>query len=272
MLVRVRGRANIVKILFIGDIVGKPGRRAVAQLLPGLKQELGVEFVIANLENAAHGKGLTSSTLQEIIDAGVQAGTGGNHTFSKPEAAVLHAAEPNILIRPINLPAGTPGVGQKTFTVGQKKVLVVNFIGEFGMSLEGVENPFVALERWWREHPPADTIIVDVHAEATSEKVNFGWYLDGKAAAVLGTHTHIPTADARILPHGTAYITDVGMVGLRDSSLGVDKDLALQRFLTGRPVPSEIPDRGLVRFNAVLLDVDGNTGTRIEPIVRTVTV
>ncbi len=268
----MRGRANIVRILFIGDIVGKPGRKAVAQLLPGLKQELGVDFVIANVENIAHGAGLTTSTLRDLTEAGVQAATGGNHTFAKPEANELYAAEPNILVRPMNFQAGTPGVGQKTFTVGQKTVLVVNFIGEFGISLEGVENPFVALEHWWRDHPAADTIIVDIHAEATSEKVNFGWYLDGKVAAVLGTHTHIPTADARILPHGTAYITDVGMVGLRDSSLGVDKDLALQRFLTGRPAPNEIPDYGLVRFNAVLLDVDGNTGIRIEPIVRTVTV
>lgn len=261
-----------MKILFIGDIVGKPGRKAVSQLLPDLKKELGVEFVIANVENAAHGKGITASTLQELIDAGIDAGTGGNHTFSKPEANELYAVKNNILVRPMNAPAGTPGVGQKTFKVGQKTVMVVNFMGEFGMNLEGVENPFIAVQAWWNSKPAADVIIVDIHAEATSEKVGFGWYLDGKVGAVLGTHTHIPTADARILPKGAGYITDVGMVGLRDSSLGVDKDLALQRFLTGQKAPNEIPDHGLVVFNAVLLELDGNSCTRIEPIVRLATV
>ena len=261
-----------MKILFIGDIVGKPGRKAVTQLLPDLKQELGVELVIANVENAAHGKGITSSTLKELTDAGIDVGTGGNHTFSKPEASELHAEQTSILVRPMNLAAGTPGVGQKTFKVGQKTVLVVNFIGEFGMNLVGVENPFAAVQAWWNSAPQADVIIVDIHAEATSEKVNFGWYLDGKVGAVLGTHTHVPTADARILPKGTGYITDVGMVGLKDSSLGVDKDMALQRFLTGQKAPNEIPDHGLVTFNAVLLTLDGQTCISIQPIVREVTV
>ncbi len=262
----------MVKILFIGDIVGKPARHAVAQLLPGLKQELRVDFVIANVENIAHGAGLTASTLRDLTEAGVQAATGGNHTFAKPEATELYDTEPNILIRPMNFPIGTPGVGQKTFTVGQKTVMVVNFNGEFAMKLEGVENPFAAAQRWWQTQPSADIIIVDIHAEATSEKVNMGWYLDGKVSAVLGTHTHVPTADARILPHGTGYITDVGMVGLRDSSLGIDKDLTLQRFLTGQPAPHEIPDHGIVSFNAILLAVDGRTCTRIEPIGRTIKV
>lgn len=261
-----------MRILFIGDIVGKPARKAVTKILPGLRQELGIEFVIANVENAAHGKGITEGTLQELLDAGVDAGTGGNHTFSKPQANELYDADKNILIRPMNLPSGTPGVGQKTFTVGQKTLLVVNFIGEFGMHLEDVGNPFAAVQTWWKNVPPADSILVDIHAEATSEKVSFGWYLDGKVSAVLGTHTHIPTADARVLPKGTGYITDVGMVGLRDSSLGIDKDLALQRFLTGEKISPEIPENGIVIFNAVLLELDGRNCTRIEPIVRTITV
>lgn len=261
-----------MRILFIGDIVGKPGRRAVTKLLPALKQELGAELVIANVENAAHGKGITASTLQELVAAGVEVGTGGNHTFSKPEAKELHEAADSILVRPMNLPAGTPGQGQKTFRVGQKTVMVVNFIGQFGMNLEAVENPFITVQEWWKRGPRADTIIVDLHAEATSEKVNFGWYLDGKVGAVLGTHTHIPTADARILPKGTGYITDVGMVGLQDSSLGVDKDMTLQRFLTGQKAPNEIPENGAVVFNAVLLEMDGNVCSRIEPIVRNITV
>lgn len=261
-----------MKILFIGDIVGKPARKAVTQLLPALRRELEVDLVIANVENLAHGKGLTASTWQEMRDAGVDIGTGGNHTFSKPEAKLLYDDDSQPLVRPLNYPIGTPGQGQKTFTVGQKKVLVVNYLGEFGMKLDGVENPFVALEQWWKARPTADTIIVDFHAEATSEKVNVGWYLDGKVAAVLGTHTHIPTADGRILPKGSGYITDVGMVGLKDSSLGVDKDITLQRFLTSRPAANEIPESGLVQLNAVLIEAEGNHCLHFEPIVREVIV
>lgn len=246
-----------MRLLFLGDVVGKPGRRAVAALLPDLRRELAVDLVIANTENAAHGKGLTSSTWAELRQAGVDVSTGGNHTFSKPEAAVVHGQSDEPLVRPLNL-AGAPGQGEKTFQVGQKSVTVVNLLGQFGMNLPDVENPFITIQRWWQEHRPANVIIVDVHAEATSEKINLGWYLDGKVTAVIGTHTHVATADARVLPNGTGYITDVGMVGLRDSSLGVDKDLALQRFLTGQAAPNEIPETGLVGFNAVLFESTGD--------------
>lgn len=260
-----------MNILFIGDIVGKPGRRAVAKLLPELRREFSVDVVVANVENSAHGKGVTKSTWAELQQAGVDIGTGGNHTFSKPEATELYNDSAQPLVRPMNI-IGAAGDGQKTYKVGQKTLLVVNFIGEFGMNLEGVENPFAALEQWNANHPPADTIIVDFHAEATSEKVNVGWYLDGKVASVLGTHTHIPTADARVLPKGTGYITDVGMVGLKDSSLGVDKDMTLQRFMTGRPAPNEIPDNGLVTFCAVFIEAEGNTCRQITQIIRDVEV
>ena len=260
-----------MKILFIGDIVGKPGRRAVSALLPQLRRELGIDFVIANVENAAHGKGITSSTWKELQGAGVDVGTGGNHTFSKPEALELYADPTQPLVRPLNM-TGRPGDGQKTFHVGQKTVMVVNFIGEYGIGMDNVHNPFAALEQWNKHHEPADTIIVDFHAEATSEKINAGWYFDGKVAAVLGTHTHVTTADDRVLPHGTGYITDVGMVGLKDSSLGVDKDMTLQRFLTGRRAPNDIPEHGLVQLNAVLLTIDGNHCNKIERISREVTI
>ncbi len=265
-------RLHFMRILFIGDIVGKPARKAVTQILPQLRIELGVEFVIANVENTAHGKGITSSTWQELRDAGVDVGTGGNHTFSKPESSDIHNDKTQPLVRPMNLPLGTAGVGQKTFTVGQKKLMVVNFLGEFGMKIDGVENAFAAAQHWWKSSLAADIIIVDMHAEATSEKIAMGWYLDGKVTAVLGTHTHVPTADERVLPKGTGYITDVGMVGLRDSSLGVDKDMALQRFLTGQKAPNEIPDHGLVAFNAVLLNIDGNHCAKIERVYREITV
>lgn len=262
-----------MRLLFLGDIIGKPGRRAVTKLLPELQREFRPEFVVANVENLAHGKGVTTSTLQEVLAAGVGAATGGNHTFDKPEAAELYAAEPNVLVRPMNLPAGTPGQGVKTFQVGQKSVMVVNLMGEFGMNLDDVENPFAAIQRWWQTGPTADVILVDFHAEATSEKVNLGWYLDGKVAAMVGTHTHVPTADARVLPRGTGYITDVGMIGLRDSSLGVDKDLSLQRFLTGVKASNDIPDQGVVAFNAMVITTDSaGRCTTIEHLYREITI
>lgn len=259
-----------MKILFLGDIVGKPGRRAVAVLLPSLKSELGIDVVMANVENLAHGKGITASTLQEIIDAGVDIATGGDHIFSKPEAEELFRREPNILVRPLNLPAGTPGQGVKTFHLGQKKVTVVNLLGQFGMTAAPVESPFEAMQRWLTAAPPSDSIIVDLHAEATSEKVNMGWYLDGKVTAVVGTHTHVMTADNRVLPNGTGYISDVGMTGLRDSSLGIDKDLTVQRFLTGQHIIHEIPEHGQAMINAVLMSESDGRCTSLERIYREV--
>ncbi len=268
----VRGRANIVKILFIGDIVGKPGRRAVAAVLLQLRKEFNLDLVIANVENLAHGKGITSSTLQEIIDAGVNIATGGDHIFSKPEAEELFRHEPNILVRPMNLPAGTPGQGAKTFQVGQKKVTVVNLLGQFGMTAAPVDSPFSVMQEWLASAPPSDITIVDLHAEATSEKVNMGWYLDGKVSAILGTHTHVMTADNRVLPSGTGYISDVGMTGLRDSSLGIDKDFTVQRFLTGQHIVHEIPEHGLAMINAVLIETKDGRCMSIERVYREVNV
>lgn len=261
-----------MKILFLGDIVGKPGRQAVATLLPKLRQEYAIDVVIANIENLAHGKGVTASTLQEIIDAGVNIATGGDHIFSKPEGEELFRHEPNILVRPLNLPAGTPGQGAKTFQVGQKKVTVVNLLGQFGMTAAPVDSPFNVMEKWLVAAPPSDLTIVDLHAEATSEKVNMGWYLDGKVTAVLGTHTHVMTADNRVLPQGAGYISDVGMTGLRDSSLGIDKDLTVQRFLTGQHIIHEIPEHGLAMINAVLIVESGGRCTSIERVYREVNV
>lgn len=262
-----------MKVLFFGDIVGKPGRKAFAAIAPKLRAELHADVVMANVENIAHGKGMTKSTLRELIDAGLDIGTGGNHTFSKPEALELFAAEPNILTRPVNFPDIAAGSGQKMFEVSQKKVYVLNLLGDYGMHFEQLVNPFTVMEQIMKKGlPEADAVIVDFHGETTSEKVAMGWYLDGKVGAVLGTDTHVPTADARILPKSTAYITDIGMVGLRDSSLGVDKDLALQRFLTGQKVAFEIPDHGLVAVNAVLLTFAGGRATAIEQIYREVTI
>lgn len=262
-----------MKVLFFGDIVGKPGRKAIAAVLPQLKEEVQPDIVIANVENIAHGKGITASTLAELTTAGIQIGTGGDHTFSKPEIIGLLQDEKIKLVRPANFPEAPAGVGQKTFQVSGKTIHVINLLGQFGMVRPIVESPFEAIQRLMKGPlPAADAILVDLHAEATSEKVAMGWYLDGKVSAVLGTHTHVPTADPRILPNGTAYVTDVGMVGLRDSSLGVDKDMAIQRFLTGTKVAFEIPEHGPVSVNAVLITIAEGTATAIERIYREIEV
>jgi metallophosphoesterase (TIGR00282 family) len=257
-----------MKILFIGDIVGKPGRRAVAGILPKLKKELKIDAVIANVENLAHGKGLNESSLQEMIDAGVDIATGGDHIFDKPAAEELFKSEPNILVRPLNFPEIKVGQGSKTFHLGQKTVTVVNLLGQFGMANPPSESPFEAMQRWMKKMPVSDITILDLHAEATSEKVNMGWWLDGKVTAILGTHTHVRTADERVLPNGTGYISDVGMTGLRDSSLGIDKDITVQRFLTGAHIVHEIPDHGVAMLNAVLLEEKDGRCVSIERVYR----
>lgn len=259
-----------MKILFIGDIVGKPARKAITALVPKLKEELQPDIVIANLENLSHGKGMSRKAVQEMLQAGIDIGTGGNHTFSKPEAEMLLADDQLPLVRPMNMDAHLAGEGIRSFTVRGKTVVVINLLGETGMYPAPVDSPFHAMTRVLQEGlQAADAIIVDMHADTTSEKINMGWYLDGKVSAVLGTHTHVATADERILPNGTGYITDVGMVGLRDSSLGVDRHQALQRFLEGGKAPFEIPETGLVELRAVLLTIEAGKTTAIERITRT---
>ncbi len=262
-----------MKILFFGDIVGKPGRRAFVAVAQKLRAEYQADVVMANVENIAHGKGVTRGTLQELIEAGLDIGTGGNHTFSKPEVNDILKTEPNILVRPMNFPGVTVGQGEKMFEVSQKKVYVVNLLGEWRMFLEQLESPFTVMERLLqRGLPDADAVIVDFHAETTSEKVMMGWYLDGKVGAVVGTHTHVPTADARLLLNGTAYVTDLGMVGLRDSSIGVDRAQSLARFMTGEGAPFAIAEHGIVAVNAVLMTFAAGRATAIERIAREVTV
>ncbi|MDD2703326.1 MAG: TIGR00282 family metallophosphoesterase [Candidatus Omnitrophica bacterium] len=259
-----------MKILFIGDIVGSPGRNAVSRLLPGLKEELSLDFVAANAENAAGGSGITGRVAAELFDAGADVLTSGDHIWKKREIFDLVDTEPRLL-RPVNFPEGSPGAGwgvfktRKGFTVG-----VVNVQGRVFM--EALECPFKtamkAVETIARD---TRVIIVDMHAEATSEKVALGWYLDGKASAVLGTHTHIQTADERILPSGTAYITDVGMVGPYDSVIGRRVEDVLARFITAIPTRFEVAQDN-VQVHGVVLDIDERTGRAcsIERIQRKV--
>ncbi|MDO8571513.1 MAG: TIGR00282 family metallophosphoesterase [bacterium] len=264
-----------LKILFIGDIMGKPGRKAVKALLPNLKETLGIDAVIANAENLAHGKGVSQVTLDEILSAGVDFCTSGNHIWSKNEAIGILEQKDSILIRPANYPSSNPGKGAKILSIGTKSILVVNLMGRVFMK-ENLDCPFKKLDDILIQYSnePLAGIIVDFHAEVTSEKNAFGLYANGRVSAVLGTHTHIPTADERVLPKGTAYITDVGMVGIRDSMIGLDYEAGIGGYLTQMPIKHEIPDGGIVIFNSVLIEIDTGTGkaTRIERIQRTVEV
>jgi metallophosphoesterase (TIGR00282 family) len=254
-----------MNILFIGDIVGSPGREAVKKLLPELSKEYKLDFIIANAENAAGGSGITPGVADELFDSGVNVITSGDHIWKKREIFELIAKEERIL-RPINFPANAPGSGCGVFKT--KKGINVGVINAQGrVFMEALECPFKttsqAQEGLSKE---TDLIIVDIHAEATSEKVALGWYLDGKVSAVLGTHTHIQTADEKILPKGTAYITDVGMTGPLDSVIGRRVEDVLQRFITAIPVKFEVAS-GNIQLQGVVIDIDESTG-KAKSILR----
>ena len=245
----------------IGDVMGKPGRKAVAALLPALRKELKLDFVIANGENAAAGRGLTVPTARAIFDAGVDVITSGNHIWDMKEFVPALDQETAVL-RPLNYPPGAPGRGLLT----HEGVTVINLQGRTFMA--DIDCPFRAADAALEELPPDATIIVDMHCEATSEKQAMGRYLDGRVAAVLGTHTHVPTADACVLPGGTAYVTDVGMAGPKESIIGNEIDAVLERFLTGRPTKMPVAERSpTARLNAVLVEIDETT-RRARSIAR----
>jgi len=251
-----------MKVLMIGDIFGKPGRRAVKYFLPQLRQLYQLDFIIANGENAANGMGITNDTADELLSSGIDVLTMGNHVWDKKEAINLLDMEPRIL-RPANYPPGTPGLGYSVFSAHNNiEVGVVNlsgrvFLGNSDCPFRAAENIIGLLKK------RTQVILVDFHAEATSEKMALGWYLDGKATACCGTHTHIQTADARILPGGTAYITDIGMTGPRNSVLGVDSRLVIQKFLAQMPVKFEVAG-GPCQFNGVVIELNPKTGRAIN--------
>jgi 2',3'-cyclic-nucleotide 2'-phosphodiesterase len=247
-----------MNLLFVADIYGSPGRRAVHDLVPEIVSSMGIDFVIANVENAAAGFGVTKEILAEMKSIGVECMTSGNHIWDRRESLPLLDAEP-LLLRPHNYPVGAPGTGSKIFTSkAGVKIGVLNLMGRVFM--RELDCPFRTADREvarLREETPV--IVVDFHAEATAEKVALGWYLDGRVPALLGTHTHIQTADERILAKGTGYITDAGMTGPHDSVIGVKKEQAIQKFLSLLPTRFE-PASGDVRLNGVHLDVDETTG------------
>jgi len=250
-------------ILVIGDIIGRPGRQAIHEFLPLLRKQYRLNLVIANGENVAGGFGLTSATAGELVEDGVDVLTSGNHIWAQKEILPYLDADTPIL-RPLNYPDGTPGRGY--LITG--KTLVVNLIGRTFMS--NYDCPFRAMDKLLAEmKPKPPIIIVDFHAEATSEKVALGRYLDGRVSAVLGTHTHVGTIDAQLLPQGTAYVTDIGMTGPTDSVIGDDAQAVIQRFLTMMPHRLSV-GKGKAVLNAIMIEVDKDSGraTSIERICR----
>ncbi len=256
-----------MRILFIGDVVGRPGRRLAAALVPELRRELGADLVIANGENTAGGKGITADTAAELFAAGVDCLTGGNHSWDKDEGASVIERDERIL-RPANYPPGAPGRGYGLFAAGPHKVAVVSVLGRIFM--QPMDCPFRAVDAVLQQVAGRTPIVlVDFHAEATSEKIAMGCYLDGRVTAVIGTHTHVQTADERILVRGTACLTDAGMTGAHDSIIGVRKELALRRMLTQLPVRFQ-PADGDLWLHGAWIEVDPGTGraARIERIRR----
>jgi metallophosphoesterase (TIGR00282 family) len=258
-----------MRILFCGDIVGRPGRDALAAHLPRLRRDLDLDFVIANGENAAGGFGITEKICAELFELGVDAISGGNHSWDQREALSFIEREPRLL-RPHNYPDGTPGRGAAIYPArGGRKVLLMNVMGRLYM--DPLDDPFVCVDRELTKHrlgATVNAIVLDVHAEATSEKMAMGHHVDGRVSLCVGTHTHVPTADTMILQGGTAYQTDAGMCGDYDSVIGMDKTVPIQRFTRKLPTERMSVAGGEGTLCAVLVETDDKTGLarRVDPV------
>lgn len=246
-----------MRILFFGDVVGKIGRRALAEVIPDARKEINPDVIIVNGENMAHGLGITRNTLEEVLACGVDVVTTGNHIGAKEEFSAILAEHGSRVLRPANYPPAVPGRGVHLLDVGSRRLAVINLLGRVFMH-EVPDCPFRTFDALM--HTPevanADAVIVDFHAEATSEKNALGWHINGRAHAMVGSHTHVPTADTKILPGGTAYVTDMGMVGGRDGVIGVQKEGPLQGFLTQLSTRFEVIESGTAQVNAVIIDID----------------
>jgi metallophosphoesterase (TIGR00282 family) len=254
-----------VRILFVGDVVGRSGRTAVAEHLPGMIRNWSLDLVVVNGENAAGGFGITEAIYQEFIDAGADAVTLGNHSWDQREALVFIERAPR-LVRPANFPPGTPGRGAALIdTKSGKRALVINAIGRVFMT--PFDDPFAILARELAACPlreAADAVVVDFHGEASSEKQAVGYFCDGRASLVVGTHTHVPTADHQILPAGTAYMTDAGMTGDYDSIIGMQKDEPMRRFTSGIPAARFEPALGPATLSGIAVETDDATGLAVK--------
>lgn len=258
-----------MRFVFLGDVVGKSGRRTITRHLPRLREDLGLHAVICNGENAAGGFGITPATAQELYDAGVDVITLGNHSFDNP-AGTAYIDQSDKILRPVNYPPGTaPGKGSGLYELGGYRMLVVNVLGRVFM--DALDDPFAAVEKELTAAPLgeiADAVLIDIHAEATSEKNGMGYFCDGRASLVVGTHQHVPTADARVLPEGTAYQTDAGMCGDYNSVIGMDKEEPLVRFTTRMRKARFTPATGEGTMCGVFVETDDKTGLaiRCEPV------
>jgi len=261
-----------MKILFFGDIVGQLGRQALKQVLPEFKKQFAPDLVVANGENMAGGFGFSQKTLEEATSSGIDWLTSGDHTFDMKEAPILLEDKKWPILRPFNWPGNVPGRGYEIIKIGVRRVLLVvltgrvfmrqNFDDPFSKIKELLENYSLKINKEGSEK--VDAILIDFHAEATSEKGALAWFLDGQVSAIFGTHTHVPTADEKILPQGTAFVSDVGMVGPRDSVLGMSPEIVIRRFLTQRQIRMTTADSLWVEINAVLLEIDDQTGLAKE--------
>ena len=257
-----------MRLLFLGDVVGRAGRDAVARHLPGLRERLALDFVVANGENVAHGFGITERTARDLYESGVDCITTGNHVWDQREIVATIDADPRLL-RPINFPRGTPGRGIGVFTVGRRRGVVVNVMARLFM--DPLDDPFAAVDSvlaTQRLGAGVDAILVDVHGEASSEKMALGHFCDGRASIVVGSHSHVPTADAQVLPGGTAYQTDAGMCGDYDSVIGMKKEAAVQRFVRKMPGERLSPAEGEGTMCGVFVELDPGTGRalRVDPV------
>ncbi|NTV30560.1 YmdB family metallophosphoesterase [candidate division WWE3 bacterium] len=262
---------DTIRFLLIGDIVAKPGRQAVEYILPKLKKELEIDVVIANAENLVGGKGVSEDRLIEMMNVGVDYFTSGNHVFSRPGWEDVLANSDNGIVRPMNYPESTSGFGWLTFEVKGNKITLANLQGVEGLT-PSVDNPFKKIDQFLDSIKDLNSIILlDFHAEMTSEKRAMGFYIDGRIHVMWGSHTHVPTADLQTLPNGTFYVSDLGMVGNRDSVLGVKKEIIIQRFIDPQPRRFEWEYQGAKVFNAVLVEVknDGSISTfaRVDRII-----
>lgn len=252
----------MLKLLFLGDVIGEPGRNAVISSVPKWREERGIDFVVVNGENAAAGRGITPKISIDLLRCGVAVITSGDHIWDQREIVPYLDTEPRLL-RPINYPSGTPGNGSITLDTAKGKVAVVNVQGRTFMQ-PPLENPFLAIDKEIaRLRQETAVIFVDVHAETTSEKIAMGRFLDGRVSAVVGTHTHTQTADDQIFPGGTAFLCDAGMCGPSESCLGREIEPIIQRFLTGRPVMYPVA-RGPVKLQGALVEIDESTGRALK--------
>jgi len=254
-----------MRILILGDVVGEPGRRLVETFLPELRRELSLDFVVVNGENAAHGHGITERIARQWLDEfGVDVITTGNHAFDVKDIGTFFPKEPRLL-RPANYPPGTPGAGHvKLHTPSGLEVLVINLMGRVHMP--PCDDPFRCADAILAKER-ADLVLVDMHAEATSEALAMGYYLEGRVAAVVGTHTHVPTLDTRLLPGGTAYVTDIGMVGPYDGVIGMKKEASLSRFLKARPDRFEVTE-GDLQLHGIFIVTEGRKAISVERVIR----